>query len=184
MTGRLFIISAPAGTGKTTLVDRLKKEYPHQLTQSISCTTRSPRQGEVDGKDYVFLTKKAFEERIKRGDFLEHAHVFGEYYGTLKEMVRREQSKGKDVILVIDTQGALELKKTVAVTTIFMIPPSMEVLEERLKSRETETPAALKKRLEWALHEMEQAKHYDYNIINDDLEKAYETLKKIIIYKR
>ncbi|QVL57230.1 MAG: guanylate kinase [Simkaniaceae bacterium] len=184
MKGQLIIISAPAGTGKTTLVHMLKNAYPDQVTQSISCTTRNPRKGEIDGRDYVFLTKEAFEERISRGEFLEHAIVFGERYGTLKEMVTNQQESGMDVVLVIDTQGALELKKKVKATFIFIAPPSMEVLEERLKNRKTESPDTLKKRLKWAKHEMEQAKNYDYTIINDDLETAYEALKSIVIAQK
>lgn len=184
MKGQLIIISAPAGTGKTTLVHMLKNAFPKQVTQSISCTTRNPRRGEIDGRDYVFLTKEAFEKRIKRGDFLEHARVFGDYYGTLKEMVANQQARGKDVILVIDTQGALELKKKVKATFIFIAPPSTEILEERLRNRKTESPDTLKKRLKWAKHEIKQAKYYDYTIVNDDLETTYEALKSIIIAKK
>lgn len=181
MKGRLIIVSAPAGTGKTTLVQMLKEEFPDRVTQSISCTTRKPRKGEIDGRDYVFLTEGAFEERVKREEFLEHAVVFGDHYGTLKGMVKGAQDKGKDVILVIDTQGALALRKKVEAIFIFIAPPSMEVLEERLRNRKTESPETLKKRLKWAQHEMDQAKHYDYTIINDDLEEAFEALKSIII---
>lgn len=184
MTGQLFIISAPAGAGKTTLVHMLKSAYPNRITQSISCTTRKPRKGEIDGKDYVFLTKEAFEERINRGDFLEYVTLFGDHYGTLKEMVTREQKNGKDVILVIDTQGALKLKKKVKATFIFIAPPSMEILEERLRNRKTESSETLKKRLKWAKYEMEQTKLYDYTIVNDDLETAYEALKSIVIAEK
>ncbi len=184
MKGQLIIVSAPAGTGKTTLVHMLKNEFPDKVTQSISCTTRKPRQGEIDGKDYVFLKEEAFEERVKRGEFLEHAIVFGDHYGTLKEMVKNQQEAGKDVILVIDTQGALALKKKVKALYIFIAPPSMEVLEERLKNRKTESPDTLKKRLKWAQYEMDQAKHYDYTIVNDDLSVAYEALKSIVIAEK
>lgn len=184
MIGQFFIISAPAGAGKTTLVHMLKAAFPGQVTQSISCTTRKPRKGEIDGRDYVFLTKEAFEERVERGDFLEHATVFGDDYGTLKEMVTHQQASGKDVILVIDTQGALKLKKKVRATYIFISPPTMEILEERLKNRKTESPEALKKRLKWAKYEMEQAKFYDYTIVNDDLDTAYEALKSIVIAEK
>ncbi|MDN3509138.1 MAG: guanylate kinase [Candidatus Neptunochlamydia sp.] len=184
MTGQLFIISAPAGTGKTTLVHMLKDAYPNQITQSISCTTRKPRKGEIDGRDYVFLTEGAFGERVKKGNFLEYARVFGDHYGTLKEMVTSQQTNGKDVILVIDTQGAIELKKKVKAIFIFIAPPSMEILEERLKNRKTEAPGTLKKRLKWAKHEMEQARLYDYTIVNNDLETAYEALKSIVIAEK
>jgi guanylate kinase len=181
MKGGLFIVSAPAGTGKTTLVQMLKKEFPDRIIQSISCTTRRPRKEEIDGRDYVFLTEEAFEERVKRGEFLEHATVFGNRYGTLKEMVKHAQEKGKDVVLVIDTQGALALKKKVEAVFIFIAPPSIEILEKRLKARKTESPETLKKRLKWAQYEMDQAKQYDYTIINDDLEEAFEELKRIVI---
>lgn len=184
MNGRLIIVSAPAGAGKTTLVHKLKHAFPTQVVQSISCTTRQARKGEIDGKDYIFLTKKAFEERIKRGEFLEHALVFGDHYGTLKEVVQDQQASGRHVVLVIDTQGALELKKTVKATFIFIAPPSMEVLEERLRNRQTESAETLKKRLGWAKHEMAQAKYYDYTIVNDDLETAYEALKTIVIKEK
>lgn len=184
MKGRLIIVSAPAGTGKTALVQMLKEEFPERVTQSISCTTRKPRKGEIDGRDYVFLTEEAFEERIKRREFLEHAVVFGDHYGTLKEMVKGAQENGKDVVLVIDTQGALALKKKVEAVYIFIAPPSMKVLEERLRNRKTESPETLKKRLKWAQHEMDQAKHYDYTIVNDDLNEAFEALKSIVIAKK
>lgn len=182
--GQLIIVSAPAGTGKTTLVNMLKEQYPEEVTQSISCTTRPPRKGEIDGKDYVFLTEKAFEEREKQGAFLEHATVFGDKYGTSKDLVDRQREDGKDVILVIDTQGAMQLKKKIEALYIFITPPSLEVLEERLRNRKTESSETLKKRLKWARHEMDQAKYYDYTIVNDDLETAYEALKSIIIAKR
>ena len=183
MRGELFVISAPAGTGKTTLVQMLKEAFPERVTQSISCTTRKPRANEIDGYDYVFITEEAFEQRVKRGEFLEHATVFGHHYGTLKETVNKSLEEGKDVVLVIDTQGALALKKNVEATFIFILPPSLEVLEKRLTSRKTESPESLKKRLKWAEHEIEQAKHYDYTIVNDALDEAFEALKSIVIAK-
>ncbi len=184
MKGNLIVISAPAGTGKTTLVHKLIEAFPDKVIQSISCTTRKPREGEIDGKDYVFLTKEAFDERVKRGDFLEHATVFGNQYGTLEEVVEAQRESGKHVILVIDTQGAAALRKKTDALFIFIAPPSMEVLEERLKGRKTESFETLKKRLDWAQHEMDQAKHYDHIIVNDDLKMAYEELKNIIIKEK
>ncbi|MBF5059494.1 guanylate kinase [Candidatus Neptunochlamydia vexilliferae] len=184
MKGNLIIISAPAGTGKTTLVHKLVEAFPDKVVQSISCTTRGPREGEIDGKDYIFLTEEAFNERVKKGDFLEHTTVFGHQYGTLKEVVEAQRKEGKHVILVIDTQGAAALREKTDALFIFVAPPSMKVLEERLKGRKTESPEMLKKRLDWAQYEMDQAKHYAYTVVNDDLETAYKELKNIIIKEK
>jgi len=179
--GLMIIVSAPAGTGKTTLVQKLIREFPEFVMQSISCTTRSKREGEIDGKDYVFLTEQAFEERKAKGEFLEHAKVFDFQYGTLKNVVEAEREEGKHVVLVIDTQGAVNLRKTVPGLYIFIAPPSIETLKNRLEKRNTESKESLEKRLEWARHELDQAKLYDYHIVNDDLEEAYQVLKSIII---
>lgn len=179
--GKLIIVSAPAGTGKTTLVHKLISEFPKYVTQSISCTTRSPREGEIDGKDYVFLTQEAFEKRKVSGEFLEYATVFDCQYGTLKEVVEKQCANGSYVVLVIDTQGALELQKKIEALFIFITPPSIETLKKRLDKRNTESEVAMKKRLDWAQFELDQAKYYDYQIVNDDLETAYQVLRSIII---
>lgn len=179
--GKVIIVSAPAGTGKTTLVHKLIDEFPEFIVQSISCTTRSPRGGEIDGKDYVFLTDEAFEKRKAAGDFLEYATVFDCQYGTLKEVVEKQREGGKHVVLVIDTQGALELKGKVEALFIFIQPPSTETLKERMEKRKTESPDVMQKRLDWARYELDQAKHYDYQIVNDDLDTAYQVLRSIII---
>lgn len=179
--GFVIIISAPAGTGKTTLVRMLINEYPDVFIQSISCTTRIPRKGEVDGKDYVFIKEEIFQKRVARGEFIEHAKVFDHHYGTLKETVKLQRDAGKHVILVIDTQGALALKEKIEALFIFIKPPSLSVLKERLEKRETESEEARKKRLDFAESELEQAKHYDYQIVNDDLDQTYTILKSIII---
>ena len=179
--GELFVVSAPAGTGKTTLVHKLIQEFPKQIVQSISCTTRAPRNGEIDGKDYVFLTKEAFSRRVEKGEFLEHASVFNEDYGTLKSVVASHRESGKNVVLVIDTQGALALKKNVEAIFIFIAPPSYDILKERLKSRKTETDSVQAERLKWASVEMERAKYYDYLVVNDELELAYQVLKSIVV---
>ena len=179
--GELFVVSAPAGTGKTTLVHKLIQEFPEQIVQSISCTTRAPRNGEIDGKDYVFLTKEAFNRRVEKGEFLEHASVFNEDYGTLKSVVASQRECGKNVVLVIDTQGALALKKNVEAIFIFIAPPSYDILKERLKSRKTETDSVQAERLKWASVEMERAKYYDYLVVNDELELAYQVLKSIVV---
>ncbi len=177
----LVVISAPAGTGKTTLVKMLIDEFPDKMTQSISCTTRAPREREVDGKDYHFLSKKAFQAHIDRSEFLEYAIVFGNHYGTLKKNVLEDRRKKHHVILVIDTQGALSLKGKIEALFIFVAPPSTETLNERLIKRKSESAEMLQKRLNLAHHEIEQIKHYDYLIINDDLDHAYLVLKSIIL---
>lgn len=179
--GRVIVISAPSGTGKTTLVHRLIAEFPNYVTQSISCTTRPPRKGEIDGKDYVFLTEKAFEKRKVAGEFLEHATVFNFQYGTLKEVVKKRCANGSYVILVLDTQGALELQKKIKALFVFITPPSMDVLTRRLAQRNSESEIVMKARLDWAQFELDQAKYYDYQIVNDDLEITYQVLRSIVI---
>jgi guanylate kinase len=178
--GLLFVVSAPAGTGKTTLVNMLKKEFSC-VVESVSCTTRAPRQAESDGKDYHFLTVEQFEAKIKAHEFLEYAEVFGHYYGTAKEFVEREQSKGHHVVLVIDTQGALQLKGKVPAVFIFLWPPSMEELKRRLLKRQTESSVAIEKRLHWAAEELKRVKDYDYRIVNENLDTAYQALRSILI---
>ncbi|MBX9924663.1 MAG: guanylate kinase [Rhabdochlamydiaceae bacterium] len=179
--GRLFIISAPAGTGKTTLVRLLTQSFSC-IVESVSCTTRPPRAGEIDGKDYFFLTREAFEERKKRGDFLESAEVFGHFYGTSREFVEEQRKKGKHIVLVIDTQGASFLKsQKIDATYIFIAPPDLDVLKERLSGRKTENEKEREERLSWARKEMQCAASYDYLIVNSDLKIAYEVLKSVLI---
>lgn len=179
--GLAFVISAPAGTGKTTLVHMLMEEFPDHVEQSISCTTRPPRKGEIDGKDYYFLTEKVFEEKAEQGEFLEQAIVFGHKYGMLRKTVDSILERGKHALLVIDTQGAKTLKTVFPAHFIFIAPPEHEVLKNRLQRRNTESEEMIQKRLEWAKHELEQIKHYNYLIINDDLNIAYQVLRSIII---
>ncbi len=179
--GLVFVLSAPAGTGKTTLVRMLRDEFP-LIVESVSCTTRPPRHGEVSGKDYHFLSEKEFEKRIKSGDFLEHAKVFGCQYGTSKDFVVKELEKGKHVFLVIDTQGASELrKKKFPAIFIFLSPPSIEELRARLIKRKTESPESLEKRLSWAEKEMTEMKNYDYHVVNENLNVAYDVLRSIVM---
>lgn len=179
--GLLFIISAPAGTGKSTLVDMLLSEFPNEISESCSSTTRSPRPGEVAQKHYDFLTDEEFEEKIKAKEFLEYAQVFGHYYGTPKQQIEKLLRQGKHVILVIDTQGALQLMDKINGVFIFISPPSIEELKHRLFKRKTENEEKIKERLSWAKKEMEMAFRYDYQLVNDNLEVTYQILKSIFI---
>lgn len=178
--GLCFIISAPAGTGKTTLVRLLIQEFP-TIRVNVSYTTRIPRAQEVDGKDYHFITRSSFEEKIGAGDFLEHITLYGEFYGTSRQWIEEQRKQGHHIILVIDIQGALRLKEQLDAIFIFISPPSLEVLRERLKWRKTETEETLEARLAWAEKEMQAISRYDYHIVNDDLQTAYQILRSIII---
>lgn len=178
--GLLFIISAPAGVGKTTLVQMLVEEYKC-VKASTSCTTRTPRPRERDGEDYFFLSVEQFQKKIAKGDFLEHALVFGNYYGTCRDHVLQQRRKGNHVILVIDTQGAQQLKNKIDGISIFIHPPSMHELRRRLVGRKTENPESIEDRLAWAEKEIQAAAHYDYQTVNEDLSTCYQVLKSIII---
>jgi len=179
--GSVFVLSAPAGTGKTTLVRMLSEEFSC-VVESISCTTRPPRPGEVNGKDYHFLSKMQFEEKIRQGDFLEYAEVFGHYYGTSQSYVLMQQAMGKHVFLVIDTQGAMQLKqRQFPAAYIFLSPPSLVELKDRLIKRKTESVEVIEKRLSWAKAEMQKIAHYDYHIVNDSLDLAYAILRSIVV---
>ncbi len=178
--GLVFIVSAPAGTGKTTLVQRLVHEFP-SIIASISYTTRLPREGEIEGVHYHFITDSEFVAKIAANDFLEHVKLYGTYYGTSHQWIKEQQQKGKHVVLVIDTQGALQLKGKIPATLIFIRPPSIEVLRTRLTQRQSESSEMMKKRLEWAKRELEAVQQYDYQLINDDLDIAYQILKSIFI---
>lgn len=180
MTGILFVLSAPAGTGKTTLMSRLLQVMP-QVVRSVSATTRSPRPGEIDGVDYHFLSFEQFERERRANAFLECAQVFGHWYGTLRSRVEELVKAGKHVFLVIDTQGAASVKAKLDAVTIFVSPPSMEELQRRLQERGTECEQSLERRLEQAKRELEQASSYDYHIVNDDLDTAFEALCHIVI---
>ncbi len=178
--GLAFIVSAPAGTGKTTLVDKLVKEFP-SVVASISYTTREPREGEIPGVHYHFITESEFEAKINAGDFLEYVKLYGTCYGTSKKWIQDQQKNGKHVVLVIDTQGALKLKGSFRAVLIFIRPPSLDTLRTRLVKRQTETPGMIDQRVVWAQMELEAAKQYDYQIINDDLDTAYQILRSIFI---
>jgi len=178
--GLLFILSGPAGTGKNTLVKMLIEEFPC-VVESISFTTRKSRPGEVQGVHYHFVDEKEFEEKIAKNEFLEYVKLYGYYYGTGLKQVQEEQKRGKHVILVIDTQGALQLINKVVAVFIFLRPPSIEILRQRLTQRNTEEQKVIEERLSWAEKELAVAEQYDYCIINDDLQIAYQVLRSIFI---
>lgn len=178
--GLLFIISAPAGTGKTTLVERLSADFPN-VVPSISFTTRTPRPNELSGQHYHFVTRPAFEKLIQQHAFLEYVELFGSFYGTPRAWVEEQLEAGNHVILTIDTQGAKRLKGTIPAVFIFIAPPSPIELRRRLELRKTETESVMQERLSWAEHEIRASAHYDYRFVNDNLESAYEILRSIVI---
>lgn len=177
--GRLFIISGPSGAGKGTLREKALDDIKN-LVYSISCTTRKPREGEVDGVQYRFITHEKFKEDIAKNLFLEYAHVHADFYGTLKADVMKELDAGNDVLLEIDVQGALQVREKIPdAILIFIAPPSIQELEKRLRDRHTESAEALKLRLSNAAKELALKDKYDYVVINDDLERASDELRKI-----
>ncbi|MCR4818757.1 MAG: guanylate kinase [Fretibacterium sp.] len=179
--GRLFILSGPSGVGKGTLRKRALNDIK-DLVYSISCTTRRPRPEEQDGVDYRFISSEDFEERVKQGAFLEYAHVHDACYGTLREDVERELSAGRDVLLEIDVQGALQVRRRVpGAVSVFVSPPSLEELEHRLRERGTEDDAKLRLRLKNAAAELRRAGEYDHVVVNGDLDEAASALRKIIL---
>lgn len=178
--GRLFVLSSPSGGGKTTVIKTLRAECP-DLSYSVSATTRPPRKGEKDGVDYFFLDSGAFRQKIAEQAFVEWAIVHGEYYGTLKSQIHPFLNQGKRVLLDTDVQGGLNLRKNRSdVVLIYLFPPSMHVLKDRLFERGTETSADLERRLGVAQKENRTADAYDYVVINDNLEKTIEEIKTII----
>ena len=183
MKGELFILSSPAGGGKTTISDILVKEIP-KLKKVITCTTRKPRPGEKDGVDYYFLSKQEFEDRIKKGEFLEYAVVHGNYYGTPKKEVEEELSKGYDLLLVIDVQGMRQIRKNrKEVVTIFLLPPSIGELRKRMEKR-GDSEEEIKRRIGTAKKEIPAWKEYDFVVINDKIQKAKDNIKYIILSQR
>lgn len=178
--GLLFIISAPAGTGKTTLTRMLTKEFDCVI-ESISYTTRNPRNGEIEGVDYFYISEKEFQNKIKNNEFLEHAKVYNNYYGTSKKFVDEKLNEGKHVVLVIDTQGAINLRNKIDAVYIFLSPPDIEELKKRMHLRKDESDKEMAIRLDWAKEEMKKIGFYDYNITNIDLKTSYEILRSIFI---
>lgn len=178
--GLVFVISAPAGTGKTTLVRMLRDEF-ECVAESISYTTRKIRPKEIEGKDYHFISLDDFQKKIADREFIEYAEVFGHHYGTSRKLVEKLQREGKHVVLVIDTQGAMQLKKLLPAIFIFISPPNPEELKRRLHGRKSETDEVIQTRLSWAQKEIAEASQYDYHIVNEDLKVAYEVLRSIFI---
>ncbi len=182
--GRLFVISGPSGVGKGTLRKKLFEQLP-DLEYSVSVTTRKPRKGEQEGIDYFFVNEDTFQRYIQENKFAEWAKVHDDYKGTLRATINKALTEGKDLLLEIDVQGAMQLKdKYPEGIFIFIAPPSWEKLEDRLRGRRTEGEDELKKRLSDAHQEMDHIKYYDYLVINNQLEKALEELKAIIISER
>lgn len=182
--GRLIVISGPSGSGKTTICEKLLKALP-DMEYSISFTTRKPRRGEKDGKDYFFVSDEEFQKRIKENLFLEYAQVFGNYYGTSKNWVLEKLNAGRDILLSLDVQGAARIKKNFPdAVLIFLMPPSLKVLEERLKKRATDEDKEVSKRLTIAKDEMAEVGNYNYVVINDKVEEAVAEIKNIIRNER
>ena len=186
----LIVVSAPSGAGKSTLCNRLVKERA-SVEYSISCTTRAPRGAEQDGEHYYFLSSKEFRQRVRRGEFLEHAKVHGNRYGTLADTVQFAMEEGRHIILDIDVQGVRQLRSSLQTMEerslirrgfldIFIEPPSLEVLENRLRKRGTDSGAVIRKRLKNAAKEMQAAEAYTHRLVNDQLDPTYERLCQII----
>jgi guanylate kinase len=182
--GLLFIVSAPSGAGKTTLVERLVVETP-RLRMSRSYTSRPARQGETDGVDYNFVTRGRFEAMAAAGEFLEWAELFGNLYGTSAADTERILAAGHDVVLVIDVQGARQVRRRgVEVSTVFVMPPSYAVLEQRLRGRSQDSEDAIQRRLEVARSEVAAFTEYDFIVINDDVKAAANRLRAIVVGER
>lgn len=180
----VYIISAPSGSGKSTLVSELFKVV-RNLQFSISYTTRSPRGSEADGKEYFFVSKKTFEAMIAAGEFLEHACYDGNNYGTARRFLEQAQDRGRDLLLDIDVQGAAQVKTKIAdAVSIFILPPSREMLEWRLRNRGQDSEEAIQRRLDTARREIENYSKYDYILVNDRLDQSADELKAIVLAER
>jgi guanylate kinase len=180
--GKLFVVSAPSGAGKSTLIKAVLEDARFKdLVYAVSHTSRVPREGEIEGKDYYFVSREKFEEMAREGDFLEYTETFGNYYGTSKSVVEARLNAGIDVITDVDVVGAKNIKKFFPVAVlIFIAPPTFEILRERLKNRQTESPENFELRINQAKAELSDAYLYDFLIINDDLSSALNTLIDII----
>jgi guanylate kinase len=184
MSGLLFIVSSPSGGGKTSLVRALVEVEP-EVRLSVSYTTRAARPGEVDGRDYHFVTPPVFERMLEAGEFLESAVIYGNRYGTSQKWIERERAAGHDVLLEIDWQGAQQVRRLMRqVVTIFILPPSPEVLESRLRGRGQDSEEIVSRRLAAARHEIAHVSEYEYVIINEDFNRAAQDLRSIIRAER
>ncbi|HRU38571.1 MAG TPA: guanylate kinase [Candidatus Goldiibacteriota bacterium] len=179
--GLVIVISAPSGAGKTTVIREFLKSHKQDFVISVSATTRKPRKGERNGRDYFFLSKRRFRELVKKGSFLEYARVLSNYYGTMKKTVLTHINKGKNVIMDIDVQGAAKIRRSMGkdCVTVFLMPPSFAELKKRLQNRRTEPQKEVKKRLNLAKKELKEKDKYDYIVVNKDLKKAALELEKI-----
>jgi guanylate kinase len=187
--GTLLIVSSPSGAGKTTLTRRLLDEFsrsPSQLAFSVSYTTRPQRPGEVDGRDYHFVTPDQFQAMVARGEFAEHAFVFGNRYGTAQAPVEAALDRGSDVIFDVDWQGGQMLHQRWPRDSVkvFILPPDLDVLAARLRSRATDAPEVIDRRLHKAIEELDHFDEYDHLIVNDDVERAYGVLRAIYLTRR
>lgn len=182
--GLLFVVSAPSGTGKTTVVEHLVKVCP-ALVQSRSYTSRQRRSGETDGVDYNFVSRPQFEGMVARGEFLEWADVFGNLYGTSRRETDAQLDAGSDVVLVIDVQGARQVRQRMRdAVAVFVLPPSFEALERRLRGRSQDSSGAIARRLETARSEVEAVREYDYVVVNDELDRCVSEICAIVTAER
>ncbi|EOD01309.1 guanylate kinase [Caldisalinibacter kiritimatiensis] len=182
--GLLIVLSGPSGAGKGTICKAFLKENKDFIL-SVSATTRKPREGEIDGVNYFFITKEDFEKKIQNDEFLEYASVYGSYYGTPKSFVIENLNKGKDVILEIDIQGALQIKERYPEGVfIFIVPPSMKELRNRIEKRGTETEEAINERFSSAFNELNFASKYDYVVVNDEVNKAVKRIEAIVMAEK
>ena len=182
--GILFVVSSPSGGGKGTLIQRVLKQVPN-LSYSVSFTTRAPRNGELDGREYFFVTTERFKEMVAAGEFLEWAYVYSKLYGTARQQVVREIAAGRDIILEVDVQGAASVRSLMADSvSIFILPPSFEILKQRLQARGTDSPDELDLRLRNAHMELKDYSAFQYVILNDDLDRAANQMTAIVHAER
>jgi guanylate kinase len=179
--GKLIVISAPSGSGKTTIARAIMQKYTGMLF-SVSATTRSPRKGEVDGRDYFFLSRDEFQKRVRAGELVEWEEIYGDYYGTLKSEVDRALERGSVMLFDVDVKGGLSIKRTYPEDSllIFIKPPSFDALQHRLLNRNTEDEATIKRRLDRVPMELEQGNLFDWQVVNDDLQAAISRVDEII----